>query len=232
MVVALVMDAAGSRRAIARVIEEATCGWFEEPVADEKRRRLVKWKRCVSGIASGTSREILFIVEISVVSWWSATASFCLVGTVSFWMFLENATTGCCVWFCCEQRLVSIDRYLLFLSSVILRTAAVGFKEAVERLVEKNAKLLVCEDFWRNLTERSLSVVRFWIHVVTGRLLSCRMVQRYHRSGDRLCCLIGIPPSCDGLTGLEYHGPMIPPVDLLCGFRGSTDFDCQLICWS
>ncbi|KZV56678.1 hypothetical protein F511_33763 [Dorcoceras hygrometricum] len=51
-VVALVMVAAGSRRAIVRVIEEATHVWFEEPVADEKRRRLIKWKRCVS-IATG-----------------------------------------------------------------------------------------------------------------------------------------------------------------------------------
>ncbi|KZV41323.1 hypothetical protein F511_16782 [Dorcoceras hygrometricum] len=56
-VVALVMVADGSRRAIARVIEEATRGLFEEPVADEKRRRLVKWKCCISGIASGTSHE-------------------------------------------------------------------------------------------------------------------------------------------------------------------------------
>ncbi|KZV25315.1 Pentatricopeptide repeat-containing protein [Dorcoceras hygrometricum] len=98
---AFVMVAAGSRRTIVRVIEEATRVWFGEPVADEKRRRLVKWKRCVLGIASGTSSEgsvALFIQsrEISVVSWWSAAASFCLVGTVSFWMFLENSTTGCC----------------------------------------------------------------------------------------------------------------------------------------
>ncbi|KZV55377.1 hypothetical protein F511_03858 [Dorcoceras hygrometricum] len=51
------MVAAGSRRTIVRVIEEATCVWFEEPVADEKRRRLIKWKRCVLSIASGTSIE-------------------------------------------------------------------------------------------------------------------------------------------------------------------------------
>ncbi|KZV46215.1 hypothetical protein F511_24768 [Dorcoceras hygrometricum] len=44
------------RRAIARVIEEATCVWFEEPAADEKRNT-IKWKRCVLGIASGTSSE-------------------------------------------------------------------------------------------------------------------------------------------------------------------------------
>ncbi|KZV52503.1 hypothetical protein F511_13775 [Dorcoceras hygrometricum] len=56
-VVALVMVAAGSRRAIVRVIEEVTRVWFEEPVADEKRRRLIKWKRCVLSIASGTSSE-------------------------------------------------------------------------------------------------------------------------------------------------------------------------------
>ncbi|KZV19727.1 hypothetical protein F511_35373 [Dorcoceras hygrometricum] len=54
---ALVMVAAGSRRAIVRVIEEATRVCFEEPVADEKQHRLVKWKRCVLGIASGTSSE-------------------------------------------------------------------------------------------------------------------------------------------------------------------------------
>ncbi|KZV36951.1 hypothetical protein F511_20132 [Dorcoceras hygrometricum] len=104
------MVAAGSRRAIVRVIEEATRVWFEEPVTDEKRRRLVKWKRCVLGSASGTSSEgfVALLIqsrEISVVYWWSAAASFCLVGTVSFWMFLENATTGCCVWFCCGKRL-------------------------------------------------------------------------------------------------------------------------------
>ncbi|KZV42295.1 hypothetical protein F511_42164 [Dorcoceras hygrometricum] len=29
-----------------------------------------------------------------------------------------------------------------------------------------------------------------------------------------------LPPSCDGLTGSEDHGPMISPVDTLCGFRG------------
>ncbi|KZV40476.1 hypothetical protein F511_40439 [Dorcoceras hygrometricum] len=40
--VALVMVAAGSRREIVRVIEEATHVWFEELVVDEKRRRLVK----------------------------------------------------------------------------------------------------------------------------------------------------------------------------------------------
>ncbi|KZV56131.1 hypothetical protein F511_20405 [Dorcoceras hygrometricum] len=56
-IVALVMVAAGSRRTIVRVIEEATRVWFEEPVADEKRRRLVKWKRYVLRIASGTSSE-------------------------------------------------------------------------------------------------------------------------------------------------------------------------------
>ncbi|KZV26626.1 hypothetical protein F511_21118 [Dorcoceras hygrometricum] len=92
-VVALVMVVAGSRRAIVRVIEEATRVWFEELVADEKRRRLVKWKRCIL-VASGTSSKgyvALFIQsrEISVVSWWSVDASFCLVGTVWFWMFLE-----------------------------------------------------------------------------------------------------------------------------------------------
>ncbi|KZV55633.1 adenylyl-sulfate kinase 3-like [Dorcoceras hygrometricum] len=47
IVVALVMVATGSWHAIVRVIEEATHFWFEEPVANEKRRRLVKWKRCV-----------------------------------------------------------------------------------------------------------------------------------------------------------------------------------------
>ncbi|KZV23417.1 hypothetical protein F511_43439 [Dorcoceras hygrometricum] len=35
--------------------------------------------------------------------------------------------------------------------------------EVVERLVEVSVKLLVYEDFWRNLIERSLIVVRFWI---------------------------------------------------------------------
>ncbi|KZV34361.1 hypothetical protein F511_16880 [Dorcoceras hygrometricum] len=56
-VVALVMVAVGSRHAMARVIEGATRVWFEEPVADEKRRRLIKWKRCDLSIASGTSSE-------------------------------------------------------------------------------------------------------------------------------------------------------------------------------
>ncbi|KZV48702.1 hypothetical protein F511_18326 [Dorcoceras hygrometricum] len=57
-VVALVMVAAGSRRAIVRVIEEATRVWFEEPVVDEKRCRLIKWKCCVLSFASGTSSEL------------------------------------------------------------------------------------------------------------------------------------------------------------------------------
>ncbi|KZV15884.1 hypothetical protein F511_21849 [Dorcoceras hygrometricum] len=35
--------------------------------------------------------------------------------------------------------------------------------EVVERLVEVSVKLLVYEDFWRNLIERSLIVVRFWV---------------------------------------------------------------------
>ncbi|KZV58455.1 hypothetical protein F511_26274 [Dorcoceras hygrometricum] len=34
--------------------------------------------------------------------------------------------------------------------------------EVVERLVEVSVKLLVYEDFWTNLIERSLIVVRFW----------------------------------------------------------------------
>ncbi|KZV30517.1 hypothetical protein F511_30912 [Dorcoceras hygrometricum] len=29
-----------------------------------------------------------------------------------------------------------------------------------------------------------------------------------------------LPPSCDGLTGSEDHGPMISPVDTACGYRG------------
>ncbi|KZV54379.1 hypothetical protein F511_31887 [Dorcoceras hygrometricum] len=29
-----------------------------------------------------------------------------------------------------------------------------------------------------------------------------------------------LPPSCDGLTGSEDHGPMISPVDTSCGYRG------------
>ncbi|KZV17931.1 hypothetical protein F511_42638 [Dorcoceras hygrometricum] len=31
-----------------------------------------------------------------------------------------------------------------------------------------------------------------------------------------------LPPSCDGLTGPEDHRPMISPVDILCGYRGSN----------
>ncbi|KZV31032.1 hypothetical protein F511_14972 [Dorcoceras hygrometricum] len=104
--------------------------------------------------------------------------------------------------------------------------------EVVERLVEVSVKLLVYEDFWRNLIERSLIFVRFWIfssreslpclpnqersgclgrelqRLVRTLLRYLRLeVQRYHRSGD-----IGfecLPPSCDGLTGSEDHGPMI-----------------------
>ncbi|KZV35508.1 serine/threonine-protein kinase ATM [Dorcoceras hygrometricum] len=29
-----------------------------------------------------------------------------------------------------------------------------------------------------------------------------------------------LPPSYDGLTGSEYHGPMISPIDTSCGYRG------------
>ncbi|KZV46812.1 hypothetical protein F511_35336 [Dorcoceras hygrometricum] len=57
------------------------------------------------------------------------------------------------------------------------------------------------------------------------------------RDGETICvvpeksnAIIGVvtagfeclPPSCDGLTGPEDHGPMISPIDTLCGYRGST----------
>ncbi|KZV31472.1 exopolygalacturonase [Dorcoceras hygrometricum] len=32
-----------------------------------------------------------------------------------------------------------------------------------------------------------------------------------------------LPPSCDGLTGSEDHGPMISPVDTPCGFEADCD---------
>ncbi|KZV23383.1 F-box family protein [Dorcoceras hygrometricum] len=70
------MVAAGSRHAIVRVIEETTRVWFEEPVADEKRRRLVKWKRYVLGIASGTSSEgfVALFIQSRDLRFWTASA--------------------------------------------------------------------------------------------------------------------------------------------------------------
>ncbi|KZV38479.1 hypothetical protein F511_41009 [Dorcoceras hygrometricum] len=114
----------------------------------------------------------------------------------------------------------------------------------VERLVEVSVKLLVYEDFWRNLFERSLIVVRFWIFS-SRESLPCLPSQE--RSGFlglvelfelyilfsriELCvvpeksnAIIGVvttgfeclPPSCDVLMGSEDHGPMISPVDTPC----------------
>ncbi|KZV50050.1 adenylyl-sulfate kinase 3-like [Dorcoceras hygrometricum] len=147
-VVALVMVAAGSRRAIVRVIEEATHVWFEEPVADEKRRRLVKWKRCVLGITSGTSRENIlhpiFLILFSVET---------LDRHCSFEHF--------------SRRFLPIPALVLGDFGGAEFTLPSSFDcyplEAVERLVEQSVELLVCEEFWRNLAERSLGVVRFWI---------------------------------------------------------------------
>ncbi|KZV37593.1 beta-sesquiphellandrene synthase-like [Dorcoceras hygrometricum] len=100
--------------------------------------------------------------------------------------------------------------------------------EAVERLEEESVKLLVYEDFWRNLTAHPLALFEpfgceIWLilmavfaliddliesHVVTGRqMCRARKVQRYHRSGD--CRIRVSPSSCDGLTGPDDHGPMI-----------------------
>ncbi|KZV30267.1 hypothetical protein F511_39823 [Dorcoceras hygrometricum] len=54
--------------------------------------------------------------------------------------------------------------------------------EVVERLVEVSVKLLVYEDFWRNLIDRSLIVVRFWI-------FSSRESLPYFPSQERSGCL-------------------------------------------
>ncbi|KZV48712.1 hypothetical protein F511_19252 [Dorcoceras hygrometricum] len=122
--------------------------------------------------------------------------------------------------------------------------AALMQSEVVERLVEVSVKLLVYEDFWRNLIERSLIVVRFWIFS-SREPLSClrsqersgclgRELQRLVRTllrcvvPEKSDAIIGVvnagvkrlPPSCDGLTGSEDHRPMISPVDTPCGYRG------------
>ncbi|KZV43258.1 hypothetical protein F511_09844 [Dorcoceras hygrometricum] len=47
-------------------------------------------------------------------------------------------------------------------------------------------------------------------HVAIGRL-SAEWSNAIIGVVDRRSCRIGIPPSCDGLTGLEYHGSMISP---------------------
>ncbi|KZV22674.1 hypothetical protein F511_40522 [Dorcoceras hygrometricum] len=119
--------------------------------------------------------------------------------------------------------------------------------EVVERIVEVSVKLLVYEDFWRNLIERSLIVVRFWIFSSSESLpyfpsqerSGClgRELQRLVRT--LLRCVVPeksnaiievvttgfecLPPSCDGLTGSEDHGTMISPVDTPCGYRGKLD---------
>ncbi|KZV26256.1 hypothetical protein F511_43131 [Dorcoceras hygrometricum] len=56
--------------------------------------------------------------------------------------------------------------------------------EVVERLVEVSVKLLVYEDFWRNLIERSLIVVRFWdLQVTKLDRVECQLVDpRFHES--------------------------------------------------
>ncbi|KZV49198.1 hypothetical protein F511_42012 [Dorcoceras hygrometricum] len=71
-------------------------------------------------------------------------------------------------------------RFLSILAFVIDDFGGAGFLvscsvdcyslEVVERLVEVSVKLLVYEDFWRNMIEHSLIVVRFW----NGTLLASR----------------------------------------------------------
>ncbi|KZV18330.1 hypothetical protein F511_19218 [Dorcoceras hygrometricum] len=130
---------------------------------------------------------------------------------------------------------------VILTSSELFRVSAVDFYslEAVERLEEESVKLLVYEDFWRNLIERSLIVVRFWIpgtDFSSRESLPClpsqegsgclgRELQRLVRTllrcvvPEKSNAMIGVvttgfeclPPSCVGLMGSEDHGPMIFP---------------------
>ncbi|KZV27649.1 ferric reduction oxidase 8, mitochondrial [Dorcoceras hygrometricum] len=102
--------------------------------------------------------------------------------------------------------------------------------EVVERLVKVSVKLLVYEDFWRNLIERSLIVVRFWersgclggeLQRLVRTLLRCVVPEKSNAIIRVVTAgFERLPPSCDGLTGSEDHGPMISPVDTPCGYRG------------
>ncbi|KZV26556.1 GDSL esterase/lipase-like [Dorcoceras hygrometricum] len=69
--------------------------------------------------------------------------------------------------------------------------------EAVERLEEGSLTLLLVRSSSCVVPEKSNAI----IGVVTAGF-------------ERL------PPSCDGLTGSEDHGPMISPVDTSCWYRG------------
>ncbi|KZV53200.1 hypothetical protein F511_24570 [Dorcoceras hygrometricum] len=66
-----------------------------------------------------------------------------------------------------QRRFLSIPAFVFddFGGNGFLVSFSVDFYslEVVERLVEVSVKLLVYKDFWRNLIERSLIVVRFWI---------------------------------------------------------------------
>ncbi|KZV20672.1 hypothetical protein F511_30573 [Dorcoceras hygrometricum] len=189
---------------------------------------------------------------------------------------------------CWQRRFLSIPAFVFddFGGAGLLVSCSVDCYslEVVERLVEVSVKLMVYEDFWRNLIERSLIVVRFWKRSgCLGRELQrlMRTLLRYLRlegtngadltalsldmavidvmkSVDVILCfyviqfveffelyilfsrielcvvpeksntIIGVvtagferlPPSCDGLTGSDDHGPMISPVDTSCGYRG------------
>ncbi|KZV19284.1 laccase-14-like [Dorcoceras hygrometricum] len=158
---------------------------------------------------------------------------------------LERSVLGATLLISCwQRRFLSIPAFVFddFGGAGFLVSCSVDCYslEVVERLVEVSVKLLVYEDFWRNLIERSLIVVRFWIfssreslpclpsHERSGCLGS--ELQRLVRTLLRCVvpetsnAIIGVvttgfeclPPSCDGLTGSEDHGPMISPVDTSC----------------
>ncbi|KZV41310.1 hypothetical protein F511_21834 [Dorcoceras hygrometricum] len=110
--------------------------------------------------------------------------------------------------------------------------------EAVERLEEESVKLLVYEDFWRNLTAHPLALFEPFDNLYRFQLPGPSAVNCRSKEGSvsiRPCivpeksnAIIGVvttgfeclPPSCDGLSGSEDHGPMISPVDTPCGYRG------------
>ncbi|KZV27563.1 hypothetical protein F511_10967 [Dorcoceras hygrometricum] len=193
MVVALVMVAAGSRRAIVRVIEEATRVWFEEPVADEKRRRLVKWKRCVLGIASGTSSEgsvALFIQSRALVLGDFGGAEFTLTSSFDCYPLeaVERLVEQSVELLVCEEfwrnlavRSLGVVR-LWGVSAVI----AVAWNRAWSCWCAKNSGEIWQCVLWV-LCAFGLIDDLIESHIVTGRLIChARKVQRYHRS-DSFC---------------------------------------------
>ncbi|KZV32286.1 hypothetical protein F511_21679 [Dorcoceras hygrometricum] len=108
--------------------------------------------------------------------------------------------------------------------------------EAVERFEEESVKLLVYEDFWRNVIAHPLALFEpsakilatLYIFQLPGpSALNCRSQEgsvslRPCVVPEKSNAIIGVvtagfeclPPSCDGLAGPDDHGPMISTGEL------------------